>query len=261
MAPRKCAGSRRAAGDSRRVGVQRLYHPPDEPRRRARRRLDKPLRHAPRRSRQEGFTLVEISLVVALAGLILAAAYTGRELVAQSRAKSLVADFNAVRHAMDAYQDRYHALPGDDRLVYRHLAGARVSATSGNGLIDGDWDSPVPTDEAMLFWEHLRLAGLALALTEGGAGDARPRHFLGGILGVSSALPAQRQVAGLGGSFQLCARGVPGRLALAVDRLLDDGETATGSVRVVPDGSAPGMAAAATRDVQDGASYTICQAF
>lgn len=219
------------------------------------------MQHEPRRIRQAGFTLIELSITVVLAGLVVGAAFTGRELIAQTRAKSLVADFNAVRHAMDTYQDRYHALPGDDRMVYRHLAGARVSATSGNGLIDGAWDSQVPTDEAMLFWEHLRLAGLALALTESGSGDPRPRHFAGGVIGVSSALPAQRQVSGLGGSFQMCARGIPGRLALAADRLLDDGDTQTGSVRLVPDGSAAGAAPTATPDVSEGAPYTVCQAF
>jgi prepilin-type N-terminal cleavage/methylation domain-containing protein len=219
------------------------------------------LQREPRRTRQAGFTLIELSITVVLAGLIVGAAFTGRELIAPARAKSLVADFHAVRHAMDVYQDRYHALPGDDRLVYRHLAGARVSATSGNGLIDGAWDSQVPTDEAMLFWEHLRLAGLVLALTESGSGDPRPRHFAGGIIGVSSALPDQRQVAGLGGSFQMCARGVPGRLALALDRLLDDGDTSMGSVRLVPDGSAAGAAATVTPAVMEGAAYTVCQSF
>lgn len=218
--------------------------------------------HSPTlRTRQRGFTLVEIALIVVLAGLIIGAAYTGRELVGQSRAKSLVGQFNSVRHALDTYQDRFHAVPGDDRFAPRHLPGASVSATAGNGLLDGPWNAAGPTDEPVILWEHLRLAGLAPALGDGGPGDPRPRHLAGGVIGVSSALPAQRQVAGLGGSFQMCANAVPGRLARAVDSLLDDGETGTGSVRIVPDGSAPGTAAVATRDVEDGASYTLCQAF
>lgn len=196
-----------------------------------------------------------------LAGLILGAAYTGRELVGQSRAKSLVGEFNAVRHALDTYQDRFHAVPGDDRFAARNLPGARVSPTAGNGILDGSWNAAGATDEAVIFWEHLRLAGLSPPLADGGPGDPRPRHLAGGVIGVSSALPAQRQIAGLGGSFQMCANAVPGRLAKAVDRLLDDGETSTGAVRVVPDGSANGTAAVASPDIEEGASYTICHSF
>ena len=227
----------------------------------ARRFIESHLQPALRTTRQKGYTLIELALIVIVAGLVVGAVHAGRELVAQARAQSLAGQFNSVRHAMQAYQDRFHALPGDDRLAPERLPGARVAATSGNGVIDGAWNATAPTAEAVIFWEHLRLAGLAPPLEESGSGDPRPLHLAGGPLGVSSATPAQRQVAGLGGSFQLCAGAVPGRLALAVDRLLDDGDTSAGSVRLVPDGSATNTAAVATTDVDEGASYTVCLSF
>jgi prepilin-type N-terminal cleavage/methylation domain-containing protein len=214
-----------------------------------------------RRTRQKGYTLIEIALTVVVAGLAVGAVHAGRELVAQARAKSLAGQFNSVRHAMQVYQDRFHALPGDDRLAPERLPGARVAPTAGNGVIDGAWNATAPTAEPVIFWEHLRLAGLAPPLEDSVPGDPRPRHLADGPLGVSSAMRAQRQVAGLGGSFQLCAGSVPGRLAMAVDRLLDDGDTASGSVRLVPDGSAVNSAAVASADVDEGAAYTVCLSF
>lgn len=244
------------------VRVQERYHFPGRKASLERRRvIEIPLHRAIGRHRQDGYTLIELALIVVVAGLAIGAAHAGRELVSQARAKSLAGQLNSVRHAMQAYQDRFHAVPGDDRLAPERLPGARVAATAGNGLIDGAWNATAPTAEAMIFWEHLRLAGLAPPLEDSDSGDPRPRHLAGGPLGVSSATPAQRQVAGLGGGFQLCAGSVSGRLAMAVDRLLDDGDTASGSVRLVPDRSAVNTPAVATASVDEGAAYTVCLSF
>jgi type II secretory pathway pseudopilin PulG len=226
-----------------------------------RRVIENHLHPARRRNPQKGYTLVELALIVIVAGLTVGAVHAGRELVAQARAKSLAGQLGSVRHAMQVYQDRFHALPGDDRLAPERLPGARVAASAGNGLIDGAWNATAPSAEAVIFWEHLRLAGLAPPFEDSGSGDPRPRHLAGGPIGVSSATPMQRQVAGLVGSFQVCAGSVPGRLAMAVDRLLDDGDASSGSVRLVPDGSATNAIAVATGDVDEGAPYTLCLSF
>lgn len=179
-------------------------------------------------------------------------------MLAGARAKGLAREFVAVRLAIDTYQDRFHALPGDDPLADRHVAGAQVAAGAGNGLVDGSWSAPEAGGETALLWQHLRLAGL---MPRGGDdADPRPRYLADGRLGASAATPAQRQVEGLGGTLQVCADGVPGRLAKAVDRLLDDGDTATGVVRAVAHGSPPGARAIAAGELDDAAAVTLCHA-
>ena len=82
-----------------------------------------------------------------------------------------------------------------------------------------------------------------------------------GKLGISSATTAQLQIAGMTGTYQVCSGGIQGRFAKQLDVNMDDGNTQTGSMRVVPDGSAPGAAATATTAVVDGDAYTVCMTF
>jgi prepilin-type N-terminal cleavage/methylation domain-containing protein len=213
------------------------------------------------RSRQSGFTLVEFAIVLVVSGLIVGSAMTGRELVALARAKTLANELQSIRLAIVTYQDRFHAMPGDDPFAAERLAGAQAAPGAGNGVIDGLWTSTAPTEESALLWQHLRLAGLLPALRASDTADPRPLHFLGGRYGVSGAVPYQRQVEGLMGSFQLCASAIPGRLAKVVDRQVDDGDTAKGSMRIVPDGAPVGTPAVETANVDDGAAYTLCQVF
>lgn len=233
--------------------------------RRKRRRRGRPtesdLEPQPRRSRQSGFTLVELAIVLVIAGLIVGSAMAGRELVALARAKTLANEMQSIRLALVTYQDRFRAMPGDDPLAAQRLAGALSAPGAGNGVVDGPWTSTAPTDESALLWQHLRLAGLLPALRASDTADPRPLHFLGGRYGVSGAAPYQRQVAGLMGSFQLCASAIPGRLAKVLDRQVDDGDTAKGSIRIVPDGSPMGTPAVEIGNVDDGAAYTLCQVF
>lgn len=200
---------------------------------------------------------MELALVILVAGLLAVTTAAAREMLATTRAKALAREMTAVRLAIDGYQDRFHALPGDDPRASVHVPGARTAPGAGNGVIDGAWDSADEDLESTLLWQHLRLAGL-MPLAPG---DARPRHVADGVLGASSATPSQGQVAGIGGFLQVCAGSVSGRLAKAVDRLLDDGVTDAGTVRVVAQGAPPGSPAIATALIDEGAAYVVCQAY
>lgn len=199
-------------------------------------------------------------MVLLIAGLLVAmtASSASRELVSATRAKALAREITAVRVALETYQDRFHQLPGDDPAASTHVPGAVTVPGAGNGVIDGLWNDGDASAESMQLWNHLRLAGL-LPLPESPDADPRPRHLAEGRVGVSGATPAQRQVAGLGGTLQVCAGSVPGRLAILVDRYLDDGNPATGAVRLVPEGSPRNTPAVAAERLDDAASYVVCQ--
>src|ERR1700753_1601448 len=64
--------------------------------------------------RSRGFTLVEMSIVLVIIGLIIGGILKGQEVIASARQKATINQVNAVRSATSSYFDRYRALPGDD---------------------------------------------------------------------------------------------------------------------------------------------------
>ena len=143
---------------------------------------------------------MELALVILVAGLLVVTTAAAREMLATTRAKALAREMTAVRLAIDTYQDRFHALPGDDPHAAERLPGATTAPGAGNGMIDGTWDDVGADRESSLLWQHLRLAGL-MPVAPGD--DTRPRHVAEGLLGASSAMPSQAQVGGLGGFITL----------------------------------------------------------
>ena len=63
--------------------------------------------------RQRGFTLVEMSVTMAAAGLLFAAVTTGQELVDQSKATKLLNDIKSVEAQLQQYTQLKGRLPGD----------------------------------------------------------------------------------------------------------------------------------------------------
>ena len=70
--------------------------------------------HSQRIQSQKGFTLVEIAIVLVIIGLLLGGILKGQEMITQAKIKNVVNDFNGITAAINSYQDRYKALPGDD---------------------------------------------------------------------------------------------------------------------------------------------------
>ena len=216
------------------------------------------------KSQQSGFTLVEIAIVLVIIGLLLGGILKGQELINSAKVKNLANDFRVIPTYIYAYQDKFKALPGDDPQVTVHINGAtQAGATAGNGVIDGNWNSTAATDESYLFWQHVRLSNLAAGPTTTGQPEYIARNNVGGVIGVSSAAAGQLQIAGMTGTYQVCSAGILGKFAKQLDIQMDDGNTATGSMRVVPDGSAMNTAAAAmtATNPDDATPYTVCMTF
>jgi prepilin-type N-terminal cleavage/methylation domain-containing protein len=88
--------------------------------------------------RTQGFTLVEIAIVLVIIGLLLGGILKGQEMITQAKIKNVIADMSGVSAAMYGYQDRYKALPGDDKGAETRWSVA-ANATHGNGIIEGKW--------------------------------------------------------------------------------------------------------------------------
>jgi prepilin-type N-terminal cleavage/methylation domain-containing protein len=217
------------------------------------------------KSQQSGFTLVEIAIVLVIIGLLLGGILKGQELINSAKVKNLANDFRVVPTYIYAFQDKFKALPGDDTQVVAHVSGATLATTpassQGNGVINGNWNSTTNTDESRLFWQHVRLANLAAGPTDPTDATYTPKNAVGGSLGITSATSAQLQIAGMSGTYQVCSAGILGRFAKQLDVQMDDGNTATGSMRVVADGAALGATAVATASIDEAANYTVCMTF
>jgi prepilin-type N-terminal cleavage/methylation domain-containing protein len=214
------------------------------------------------RSQQSGFTLVEIAIVLVIIGLLLGGILKGQELINSAKVKNLANDFRVIPTYIYAYQDKFKALPGDDPSAQTHLPGGAASDNgNGNGVIDGAWNSTTSTDESFMFWRHVRLANLAAGPTNLADPEYVPKNAVSGILGVSSTTVAQIHITGMTGTYQVCSKGILGKFAKQLDIQMDDGNTATGSMRAVLDTAALGTAAVATGSIDEAAAYTICMTF
>lgn len=223
---------------------------------------------------QSGFTLIEIAIVLVIIGLLLGGVLKGQELINSAKVKSLANDFRNIPVFIYGYQDKFRAVPGDDTNVGNHLGANAASATTpagtiGNGLINGTWDSVTPTDESILFWQHIRLANLAAGPTAAPTGaltDADsylPQNSVGGRIGIESG-SSTPPIVGLHGAYIICSKHILGKFAKQLDTTLDDGVSNTGSVMVTVDGTSP-VARSATApaailqgSVDDATLYTVC---
>jgi len=218
--------------------------------------------------KQEGFTLVEIAIVLVIIGLLLGGILKGQEMITQAKIKNVIADMSGVSAAMYGYQDRYRALPGDDKNATRWALTPPL--TSGNGVIEGKYID-VAGAETMLFWDHLRRAGFV-----SGSGADNPFNAVSGKMGVQTSdgtAPGSATFAAgilsdgaatptVFTALVLCSANLPDKVAISVDSQMDDGDGKKGNVRAMKqDAPNPAtIAAAAATYSEDGVStYLVCR--
>jgi prepilin-type N-terminal cleavage/methylation domain-containing protein len=215
---------------------------------------------------QKGFTLVEIAIVLVIIGLLLGGVLKGQELINSAKVKNFATDFRNIPLFIYGYQDKYKALPGDDSAANTHVTGATTATCSnclGNGVINGAWNTSTATDESFLFWQHVRLAGLAAGPTVTTAADYIPKNADGGMIGITSGVSTP--ITGLRGSYIVCSQGILGKFAKQLDITMDDGNTATGSMQTMATQTANQTTAVSpvpntgtTGLIDDATSYTVC---
>ena len=218
-------------------------------------------------NRQKGFTLVEIAIVLVIIGLLLGGILKGQEMITQAKIKNVIADMSGVSAAMYGYQDRYRTLPGDDKgAKARWNTGITEGTDIGDGIISGTYLAASPAETAE-FWRHLRLAGFVA-----GSGAEQPFNAVSGRMGVQTGdgtattpgavlnTAGPPAIPGIS-TLLMCSANLPDKIAISVDAQMDDGVSATGSVRAIKQ-AAPndGVTGEADAYTEDGVStYVVCR--
>jgi len=184
---------------------------------------------ASRITRQVGFTLVEIAIVLVIVGLLIGGMLKGQELILNAKLKKIERERTGIATAILTYQDRYRQLPGDDDQASVRFAmysdgdndpaSADIDGNS-DGALDGDWVAATNSETSNL-WKHLRASGLI----PGGGDDAiQPRNAYGGVIGV-------RDGSLLISGHVIIFGSIEGSIIKILESRLDDGSPESGHIQ------------------------------
>jgi prepilin-type N-terminal cleavage/methylation domain-containing protein len=110
---------------------------------------------------QKGFTLVELSVVIVIIGLIVAGVTAGQSLVELGRIRSAIGDIQKYKVAYNTFYLEYNSIPGDFNLATRYWPGL-TSNGNGNKTIRCNDSNP---EETGFVWQHMQLAKLMQEIT------------------------------------------------------------------------------------------------
>lgn len=144
-------------------------------------------------SQNRGFSLVELSVVLVIIGLLAGAVVGGQALIRNAEMQSIVSDYSRYKEAYVTFKKQYATIPGDmldaEEFWGQSTACSGASATgtcngNGDGILDysaGAGDS----GETFQFWRQLALAGRITGnysgvSGSGGAVDSSPEANIPG---------------------------------------------------------------------------------
>ena len=113
----------------------------------------------------QGFTLIEIAIVLVIIGLLLGGVLKGQELITGARVRNLISQQDGIKAAFFGFQDRYRGLPGDYASASTNIncgTTTQCSNGNGNGRIE-QGAAPVAAsvvNEQTLVWNHLTAGGI-----------------------------------------------------------------------------------------------------
>jgi len=119
-----------------------------------------------------GFTLLEVSIVLIIIGLITGGVVAGRFLIRSAELRSILTERDKYETAVNTFQIKYSQLPGDMPNAYSFWgSGCGTDSTTADTGCNGNGDGRISLDgENLKAWEHLSLSGLIAGKFNGVSG-------------------------------------------------------------------------------------------
>jgi prepilin-type N-terminal cleavage/methylation domain-containing protein len=114
---------------------------------------------------QKGFSLLELSIVLVIIGLIAGGIVAGASMIRAAELRSVITEFQQYQTAVHTFKDKYLGLPGDLKNAY-DFWGVAAGCIDDHSMSDttgcnGDGDGNIEEfAEGLRAWQHLALAGL-----------------------------------------------------------------------------------------------------
>lgn len=247
-------------------------------------------------ARQKGFTLIEMSIVLVIIGLIIGGILKGQELIESSRQKNFISQVDGYRAALTTFTERYNGLPGDFNCATDAgpCTDGRLAATNAN-IINGDGNGIISeagtalttranmnaanldaaSSEEVQFWVHLNSANLVGGVA---ARNVQPTGF-GGENPIPAAPFPSSGLSMMYGNYDSTTpkqthwlqlhrtAGAAGTAALspkqmfAIDNKMDDGIPGSGSFRTSGTPAACGTGDGTTADYDPVNETISCMAY
>lgn len=114
--------------------------------------------------KQVGFTLIELSIVLVIIGLIVGGVLVGQDLIKAAEVRATVSQYEKYNSAVNTFRTKYNGIPGD-LLASNALAfglcstctgfDGSVGKGDGNGLLESTTSIAAQLGEPVVFWRHL----------------------------------------------------------------------------------------------------------
>ena len=116
-------------------------------------------------NKEQGFTLIELSIVLVIIGLIVGGVLVGQDLIKAAEVRATISQIEKYNTAVRTFQGKFGGIPGDlanaTAVSFGLLTDASATGGDGNGLLESTSGShSYLAGEPLLFWNELTNAGL-----------------------------------------------------------------------------------------------------
>lgn len=137
--------------------------------------------------KRQGFSLVELSIVLVILGLLTGGILGGRSLIKAAELRAVTVEAKQFETAVNTFYSQYSSYPGDFEIAgdfwgYVNLGGGdnctspATDAGTGTQTCNGNGNGRIDSAEMYRFWQHLAIAGMLQGEYSGVTGAGSAEH-------------------------------------------------------------------------------------